>query len=270
MRSVYFSEILHGALQLCGLDRNLTTPERFGMVRDFTTMRLRSIWEMNDWPELKNYTKCTTSVEYVDSPAPDPNPTPPLNPYAVPNGGRVKVNFDASIGQILAIWNMDPLGHRAVEKDFTMIGSDTYLESKINADVWVESRKECPILSGAPWSDSVSYRKGAQVYFDAGSVSGSLVPVNGFATQGDFYEYSGQTPTVAGTTPIVGEWNRIQIPKLFANALINGVHADFRRSTNELEAAQAAEADSQKALDAALDQVLRQQGAIRKINFRGY
>jgi hypothetical protein len=72
-----------------------------------------------------------------------------------------------------------------------------------------------------------------------------------------------------GTIPSL-TWQRVRIPKLFANALIHGVHADFRRSTGELEAVQAAEADFAKALDQALDQTLRQQGSTRPINFRTY
>ena len=247
MRSVNFSDILHASLQICGLDRNLTTPERFAMVRDLASMRLRTIWESNEWTDLKVITKC--SVNLVDE--------------------RRVVNFDPKIGQVLTIWDRDPLARSATQKDFDLVDNVINLRFQ-QADVWVESRKESPRLYGDAWSTDVSYRTNAQVYYDSGSESGSLIPVAGYPVQGDFYVYTGTTPSGTGSIPTIGSWERIQIPKLFANALIHGVHADFRRSTNELEAAQAAEADYAKALDSALDQTLRQQGSTRPINFRNY
>jgi hypothetical protein len=247
MRSVNFSDILHASLQICGLDRSLTTPERFAMVRDLASMRLRTIWESNEWTDLKVITKC--SVNLV--------------------GERRVVAFDPKIGQVLTIWDRDPLARSATQKDFDLIDNVINLRFQ-QADVWVESRKESPRLYGDSWKTDVSYRPNAQVYYDSGSESGSLIPVSGYPVQGDFYVYTGTTPSGTGSIPTIGSWERIQIPKLFANALIHGVHADFRRSTNELEAAQAAEADYAKALDSALDQTLRQQGSTRPINFRNY
>ena len=248
MRTVYFSEILHTSLQLAGLDRNLTTPERFSMVRDFASMRLRTIWEMNEWTDLKDITQCAVTLV----------------------GERRTVVFDQTIGQVLTIWDKDPLAHSATQKDFDLTGGEVLLRSKKDSIVYVESRKEAPRLFGDAWSTSQSYSTGAQVYYDAGSASGSLVPVNGFPTQGDFYVYTGSSPSGTGSIPTIGSWQRVQIPKLFANALIHGVHSDFRRSTGEVEAGQAAEADVTRAVDAALDQSLRQQGSTRTINFRGY
>lgn len=247
MRSVFFSDILHASLQICGLDRNLTTPERFAMVRDLASMRLRTIWESNEWTDLKVITKCTVSVV---------------------NERRV-VNFDPSIGQVLTIWDSDPFSRSATQKDFDLINNAITLRLG-TTDVYVESRKESPALFGDAWSTSVSYKTGSQVYYDAGSESGSLVPVAGYPVQGDFYVYTGTTPSGTGSIPTIGSWVRVQIPKLFANALIHGVHSDYRRSTNELEAAQASEQDYAKALDSALDQTLRQQGSTRPINFRTY
>ena len=134
---------------------------------------------------------------------------------------------------------------------------------------WVEFRLDAPRLYGNAYDAAQSYSKGAQVYYDEGSSSGSLVPVAGYAVQGDFYEWTSQNPSGVGTIPPL-TWNRIRIPKLFANPIIHGVHADYRRSTGEIEPMQAAEADFAKAVDAALDQTLRQQGSTRKINFRTY
>ncbi len=248
MRSVNFSDILHSSLQLCGLDRNLTTPERFAMVRDLASMRLRTIWETNEWTDLKVLTYCTVTLV----------------------NERRQVDFDPSIGQVLTIWDKDPLSKSASQLDFELIDNVINLRSKTNPNVWVESRKESPRLYGDAWNTNQSYRTNAQVYYDAGSESGSLVPVAGYPVQGDFYVYTGSTPSGTGSIPTIGSWSRISIPKLFANALIHGVHADYRRSTSEIEAAQAAEADYAKALDSALDQTLRQQGSTRPINFRNY
>ena len=248
MRTVYFSEILHSSLQLCGLDRSLTTPERFYMVRDMASMRLRYIWEMNEWTDLKVITNCPVVLD----------------------GERRTVPFSASLGQVITIWDKDPLAHSATQRDFELIGGAITLRGKTDSNVWVESRKEAPRLFGDAWNTAVSYRPNAQVYYDSGSESGSLIPVSGYPVQGDFYVYTGSTPSGTGSIPTVASWERVQIPKLFANALIHGVHADYRRSTNELEAAQSAENDFKVAIDAALDQTLRQQGSTRQINFRGY
>lgn len=248
MRSVYFSEILHTALQLAGLDRGLTTPERFSMVRDFASMRLRSVWEMNEWTDLKVLTSCPVVLV----------------------GERRTVPIAASLGQVITIWDKDPLAYSATQRDFELIEGVINLRSRREENVWVETRKESPRLFGDAWNTNQSYRKGAQVYYDSGSESGSLIPVNGYPVQGDFYEYTGENPSGTGSVPTIAPWQRVVIPKLFANAVIHGVHADYRRSTNELEAAQSAEADYAKAVDAALDQTLRQQGSTRPINFRGY
>lgn len=248
MRSVYFSEILHTALQLCGLDRSLTTPQRFTMVRDFASMRLRSVWEMNEWTDLKVLTNL---------------------PVVVVNDRRT-VPYPESIGQVLTVWDKDPLSRSATQRDFELINGVVNLRGKTDSNVWIESRKEAPRLFGDAWSTSQTYKTGSQVYYDAGSESGSIVPVNGFPVQGDFYVYTGTAPSGTGSIPTVASWERVVIPKLFANAIINGVHSDYRRSTNELEASQAAEGDTQVAINAALDQALRQQGSTRTINFRGY
>jgi len=247
MRSVYFSDILHASLQICGLDRSLTTPDRFAMVRDFASMRLRTIWESNEWTDLKYYTKCQTTN--VDS--------------------RRKITLPATKDQIIAVWNRDPVAVNAIQKDFDIVGDEVFLRLNTDEEVWVEFRMDAPRLYGNAHDSAQSYNKGAQVYYDEGSSSGSLIPVPGYAVQGDFYVYNQQNPSGVGTIPPL-TWERVRIPKLFTNALIHGIHADYRRSTGEIEAIQSAEADYAKALDAALDQTLRQQGSTRPINFRTY
>ena len=102
MRSAYFSDILHASLQICGLDRNLTTPDRFAMVRDFVSMRLRSIWESNEWTDLKYYSKLPTTN--VDS--------------------RRKITLPSTNDQVIAVWNRDPVAVNAIQKDFDIVGND--------------------------------------------------------------------------------------------------------------------------------------------------
>ena len=232
MRTVSYEQILFPALQLCGLDRDLATNQRFVMLRDLVNMRLRTIWEMHEWTDLKKIEKCTTTL--VD--------------------GRRSVNLPVGFGQIIAIWTRDPVAQNSVQKDFDLVADKVYLKNDLDEYVWVESRLECPYLDGETWSVSTTYPPGAKAY-----------------NNGNFYENTSATNQTGGSAPSANSnWTLIEIPKLFANSLIYGLLADYRRSTGEIELAQAAEQDCQRAIDAALDQTLRQQGSIRPINFRGY
>lgn len=232
MRTVSYEQILFPALQLCGLDRDLSTNQRFAMLRDFANMRLRTIWEMHEWTDIRKIEKCSSTL--VD--------------------GRRSINFPAGFGQILTIWNKDPMAQNAVQKDFELVGDVVYLKNDLDQDVWIESRLECPYLDGETWDVSKTYAPGAKTYYN-----------------GNFYENTSATNQTGEPNPSANSnWKVIQIPKLFANSLIYGLLSDFRRSTGEMDLANAAEADCQRAIDAALDQTLRQQGSIRPINFRGY
>lgn len=251
MRTANFSEVLFSALQFCGLDRNLTTPDRFAMVRDFASRRLQKIWESNDWPDLKKFTMC--AADNI--------------------GDRRKVILPDNVGQLIGIWSRDPLAStHAIQKDFESVDDGFYLSNDTDSQVWVEHRPDAPILNGDAWSPSVSYYKGAQVYYDAGSESGSIVPVNGYPVQGNFYNYMSDTPSVAGTKPTIGPWEKVNIPRLFSDYIAQGVFADYSRSqgTQDVNTLGFIENRAEEAKVHALDQVLRQQGSTRRINFRGY
>lgn len=251
MRTSYFSEILHIALQMCGLDRNLTTPDRFAMIRDFSSRRLQKIWESNDWPELKKYSQCSTA--YV--------------------GDRAKIVLPADAGQIMAVWSRDPLAStHAVQKDTETIDDGMYLVNELDATVWVEHRPDAPVLSGDAWVSTQTYSPGAQVYYDAGSSSGSLIPVQGYAVQGDFYTYIGTTTSAAGVAPTIGDWQKVKIPRLFSDYMAQGAFSDFSRAQGTLDVNTLGyiENRTEEAKVHAMDQVLRQQGNTRRINFRGY
>ena len=124
MRTVSYEQILFPALQLCGLDRDLATNQRFVMLRDLVNMRLRTIWEMHEWTDLKKLEKCSTTL--VD--------------------GRRSVNLPNGFGQIIALWTRDPVAQNSVQKDFDLVGDKVYLKNDLDEYVWVESRLECPYL----------------------------------------------------------------------------------------------------------------------------
>lgn len=251
MRTSYFSEILHIALQLCGLDRNLTTPDRFAMIRDFASRRLQKIWESNDWPELKKYTQCQTEIV----------------------GERTRIILPANVGQVIAVWTRDPLATtHSIQKDTETINDGIYLVNDLDSVVWIEHRPDAPVLMGDAWSSTQAYSTGAQVYYDAGSSSGSIVPVQGFAVQGDFYTYVGTTPSSPGSAPTLGAWEKIKIPRLFADYMAQGAFSDYSRAqaTQDVNTLGFIENRAEDAKEHALDQVLRQQGNTRRINFRGY
>lgn len=237
MRTIPIGQIIQPALQLCGLDVDLATPQRYTMIRDFINMRLRSFWEMHEWTDLKRINKCTSQI--IDE--------------------RRAVVLPSGFGQIITIWNKDPFSHNAIQKDFDILGDVIYLKNDLDQDVWVESRAECPYINATYWNATTEYFGGQKVFYQpTGEIYVQIEP-------------NGRTAKSPPDWPPVWQVDTSsQIPKLFANALIHGVHSDFRRSTGEIEASQAAEADCQKAIDAALDQTLRQQGSIRPINFRGY
>ena len=251
MRTVPFSEILYSSLQLCGLDRNLTTADRFATVRDFTSRRLQSIWETQDWPDQRRYIKCESVL----------------------TDNRRKVTFPNNFtGQVMAIWNKDPLAWSAVEKDFTLYNSDVYLATDAETTVWVEYRVDSPKLFGTHWKFATTYSKGAQCYYDSGAadaVETGLVPKEGCPSVGNFYEYTGET-ALSGQIPTIGPWQLVEIPRIFGSYLIHGCHADYLRSQGQMEEAKVAEGDAAQAFDEAVDQTLRQQGQTRKINFRTY
>ena len=252
MRTVPFSDILYGSLQICGLDRELTTVERFRQVRDFASRRLQAIWESQDWPDTRRYTQCATTL----------------------TNGRRKITLPNNFsGQVLAVWNKDPLAYTAVEKDFSLYESDVYLANDADETVWVEYRLNAPKLYGDPWKHSTTYHTGAQCYYDEGAADTNntgLTPKDGHPINANFFEYVGPTAQ-SGQIPPISPWQLVQIPRLFTNYLIHGVHADYLRSQGSFEEAKTVEGiDVENAINEAVDQTLRQQGQTRRINFRTY
>ena len=55
MKTVPFSSILSGVCQLVGLDRATLNDKSFGAIRDFTSKRINTIWDREEWPDIDRY-----------------------------------------------------------------------------------------------------------------------------------------------------------------------------------------------------------------------
>lgn len=55
MKSVPFSSILSGVCQLVGLDRSTLNDKGFYAIRDFTSKRINTIWDREEWPDIDRY-----------------------------------------------------------------------------------------------------------------------------------------------------------------------------------------------------------------------
>ena len=77
---------------------------------------------------------------------------------------------------------------------------------------------------------------------------------------------------MAGTKPTIGPWEKVNIPRLFSDYVAQGAFSDYSRAqgTQDVNTLGFIENRAEEAKDHALDQVLRQQGSTRRINFRGY
>ncbi|CAB5224781.1 hypothetical protein UFOVP742_6 [uncultured Caudovirales phage] len=55
MKTVPFSSILSGVCQLVGLDRATLNDKGFYAIRDFTSKRINTIWDREEWPDIDRY-----------------------------------------------------------------------------------------------------------------------------------------------------------------------------------------------------------------------
>jgi len=55
MKTVPFSSILSGVCQLVGLDRATLNDKSFYAIRDFTSKRINTIWDREEWPDIDRY-----------------------------------------------------------------------------------------------------------------------------------------------------------------------------------------------------------------------
>jgi hypothetical protein len=57
MKTVPFSDILAEVCQLIGLDRATLNEKSFGAIRDFTSRRIGTIWDREEWPDVNRFIK---------------------------------------------------------------------------------------------------------------------------------------------------------------------------------------------------------------------
>lgn len=60
MKAVPFSDILSEVCQLIGLDKSTLNDKSFGAIRDFTSRRIGTIWDREEWPDINRYIKTFT------------------------------------------------------------------------------------------------------------------------------------------------------------------------------------------------------------------
>ncbi len=254
MRTADFSTILFDAVNLCGYDLSNITEQQFRTVRQFANQRLRVAWESYPWFSLTRYAE----VAVVE------NTTTGLRTVAVPSGS----------GEVVGVFTMNPLTTTQsvyVSYALTEINNvETIIVNTPISKVWVEYRIKRPEFFGDVWSPSVTYRAGAQVYFDSQSGEPSLMPTAGYAHTANFYTTSSTLPigtkpkwTGGGDT----RWVLVPIPYMFASYISRAVYADFLRSEQQYEDAGKADIDAAAILEQEYDKELRQQGQIRRINF---
>ena len=73
MKAVPFSDILSEVCQLIGLDKSTLNDKSFGAIRDFTSRRIGTIWDREEWPDINRYIKTfvgnpISAATFVDPP----------------------------------------------------------------------------------------------------------------------------------------------------------------------------------------------------------
>jgi len=249
MKTVDFNKVLTDAINLCGLDRDEFTVPTFRQLRDFASARLRFAWEYDRFPDLIRYTNVATSTENNTF-------------YCVK---------PADAGEIINVWDRNPLsGTRAMAVSFAIQVTDTQerlvVLKNYTEGLYIEYRIEPVELKGNLWSNTIQYSAGSQVYFDAGSVSGTLQQVEGKDFSANFYEcLLLNTNHIPSQNPTA--WKKINIPYIFGPYLSRAVLSDYLRSEGQFESAVQAEVEAKMYLDAEIDKVVRQQGQTSNFTF---
>ena len=250
MRTTDFSQVLFDALQYSGGDRHNITDETFAQFRDFSQSRLREAWESNQWSDICRIVDFTTTQDASGT------------NYFVPSA-------DAS--EILGVWNKNPQDTtRAKQLDYQIYNDGTDIRIILPSIITEGSylyRQKCPQLTGDPYETNVVYYLNSQIYFDSGSGTGALMPVQGKPHNGNFYiclansTSSGQNPNSDPTL-----WSKIEIPYIFGSFMAWGSAANWFVSETMIQEATVIEQKAQQVLEQEYDKFLRQQGQFGKIN----
>ncbi len=249
MKTTDFSRVLIDAIQLCGLDRTDITYDTFSQIRDFANTRVRMAWEYDKWPDLVRLEPVVAQT--VDD-----------------------VNFvvkPAGAGEVYAIWFKSPnVTTRALNVPFSIVHTDTeerlVIESNVGDSLYIEYRIEPVSLEGEPWDSGIEYFAGSQVFFDSGSKTGGLNPVEGKPFIGNFYTCLAKNTNTDPSTNTTN-WKKVNVPYIFGQYISRGCLADYLKSEGQFDSSQVAEAEAKYFLDLEIDKIVRQQGQVQKYNF---
>jgi hypothetical protein len=254
VRAINYSDVMFNAMQLCGLDRDDINNQTFRQIRDLISMRLRTAWEYDKWPELLT-----------------------IEPKAVvthTDGMQYFEITEDSMYDVLAVYDYNPLSTtKANEVSYFItnwesngVTKNIVVIDNVPETVYVERRYPCPVLNGESWDSTTAYTVGAQCYFDVGSQSGGYKTQKGTVYGGNFWvcttPNSNQKPSETSQF-----WKRIVIPHTFSNYLARAVLADYLRSESQFENAKIAEQEADAFLELEVDKVARQQNQNRPIRF---
>lgn len=249
MRTIDFSQIFFNALQFSGNDRNNINTETFSQFRDFINYRLREIWESFPWVEttvLTNFTVTVASDVAYFTPAADAD-------------------------EILGVFSKNPLvTSKTLDIDYKLWqdgSTEKVVVAKQLSEGWYLYRKSCPQLKGDVYDSDEIYFMGAQVYFDSGSNTGTLMPVVGKPHSGNFYECIVES-TLEGDSPhsAPAKWRKIDIPYNFGTPLAWGSTANWFLSEGMIQEAAAIEQKYEAAREQEYDKATRQQGQVTRMN----
>ena len=253
MKTVDYSQIMFNAMQLCGLDRDDINNQTFRQVRDIISMRLRSAWEFDKWPELltikeTNVTTSTDGMQY----------------FTIQSG-----EYD-----IVAVYDYNPLSTtKANEVSYFITNlsngtsfSDIVVVDNVPDTVFVEYRFTVPVLNGESWDSQTTYSVGSQCYYDSGSGSGTYTPEKGKVYSGNFWECNA-THTNQAPSENSQYWKKVVIPYTFANYLARATLADYLRSESQFDNAKIADSEADAFLELEIDKIARQQNQTRPLRF---
>lgn len=251
MRTTDFSNILFESLQYAGQDRHNIRPETFSQFRDFCNARIRSVWELANWPEVVRLVTFTTVIDPVTNVS-----------YFTPA---------ANAGEILNVYNNNPqVTTRAIDVGYELYDDGStarvVLGQKLLESGFYRYRIKLTPFNGDLYSSTTVYYVGSQAYFDSGSTSGTFVPVAGRPHSGNFYTCLATTNVGENPTTHPAKWAKIEIPYAFGPYMAWGAAADWMVSEGNVEGAAVLEQKANGIIDLELDKVLRQQGQFDKIN----
>lgn len=251
MRSIDFSTVLFEGLQYAGQDRHNIRSESFAQFRDFCSARMRSVWEMQNWPDLIRLTEFTSTTDPVTE-----------VPYFTP---------DTNAGEILGVFNKNPQQTtKALSVGYELYDNGTtqrvVIGQKLLESGWYRYRIKFTPINGELYSSSAVYYTGSQIYFDSGSNSGTYMPVLGRPHAGNFYNCLANAN--AGESPYThpNKWQKVSIPYVLGPYMSWASAADWMVSEGNVEGAAVLEQKANAILDLELDKMLRQQGQFDKLN----